>query len=75
MLRKGTYARTFTWDGVNWTGPSDTGNPKGAPFPPGDYTLTVSTTPGTLEVRDAGATDAGNTAAAIDATFPIRLVR
>jgi len=65
----------MTDGGVNWTGPSDTGNPKGAPFPPGDYTLTVSTTPGTLEVRDAGATDAGNTAAAIDATFPIRLVR
>jgi hypothetical protein len=74
-LSKGTYSRTFTWDGVNWSGPSDTGNPKGAPFPPGDYTLTVSTTPGTLDVRDAGATDAGSTMAAINATFPVRLVR
>lgn len=38
----GSYPGSFTWDGVNWTGPSDFGNPKGAPFPPGDYTLTVS---------------------------------
>jgi hypothetical protein len=38
----GSYPGTFAWDGVNWTGPSDFGNPKGEPFPPGDYTLTVS---------------------------------
>ncbi|NOZ00800.1 MAG: hypothetical protein GXP54_02795 [Deltaproteobacteria bacterium] len=41
-LKKGEYAGVFQWDGVNWAGPSDTGNPKGQPFPPGTYTLTVS---------------------------------
>jgi hypothetical protein len=40
-LRKGIYHRTFDWDGRNWTGPSDTFAPKGPPFPPGDYTLTI----------------------------------
>ncbi|WP_170228752.1 hypothetical protein [Polyangium fumosum] len=38
----GTYPGSFTWDGVNWNGPSDFGAPKGEPFPPGDYTLSVS---------------------------------
>lgn len=38
----GSYEHVFTWDGVNWNGPSDTGNPKGEPFPPGIYTLEVS---------------------------------
>ena len=38
----GTYPGTFSWDGVNWNGPSDFGAPKGEPFPPGDYTLRVS---------------------------------
>jgi hypothetical protein len=37
----GTYPATFAWHGRNWNGPSDTGAPEGAPFPPGDYTLTV----------------------------------
>ena len=32
----------FAWDGLNWWGPSDTGNEPGLPFPVGDYTLTVS---------------------------------
>jgi hypothetical protein len=73
-IPKGTYTRSFTWDGVNWTGPSDTGNPKGKAFPPGDYTLTISTTPGTLAKEDAGA-DAGHSSAKLEATFPIRLVR
>jgi len=41
-LPAGTYPGIFQWDGVNWSGPSDTGNPKGPPFPPGDYTLVVS---------------------------------
>jgi hypothetical protein len=39
----GTYPATFTWTGENWSGPSDTNNPKGPPFPPGDYTLLVTT--------------------------------
>jgi hypothetical protein len=37
----GTYRHTMVWDGRNWNGPSDTGNPEGPPFPAGDYTLTV----------------------------------
>ena len=41
-VRKGTFRHTFKWDGRNWLGPSDTGLAKGAPFPPGDYTLLVS---------------------------------
>jgi hypothetical protein len=43
-LHPGTYPGVFEWDGKNWNGPSDTGNPKGPPFPPGEYTLDVSTT-------------------------------
>ncbi|MEZ4266609.1 MAG: hypothetical protein R3F39_09545 [Myxococcota bacterium] len=41
-LPAGTVAGSFDWDGVNWIGPSDTGNPKGAPFPPGAYTVSLS---------------------------------
>jgi hypothetical protein len=37
----GEYADVFEWEGTNWNGPSDTGNPKGAPFPPGEYTLVI----------------------------------
>jgi hypothetical protein len=48
----GTYHRTFSWDGRNWTGPSDYGNPEGPPFPAGDYTLTVASAAGSL--GDAG---------------------
>jgi hypothetical protein len=43
-LHPGSYAGAFSWDGKNWNGPSDTGNPKGAPFPPGTYTLSVRAT-------------------------------
>ncbi|MDI1477162.1 hypothetical protein [Polyangium sp. y55x31] len=42
VVLAGTYPSTFSWDGVNWTGPSDFNNPKGQPFPPGDYTLEVN---------------------------------
>lgn len=38
---QGTFAESFDWDGVNWTGPSDFGNPKGKLFPPGTYTFLV----------------------------------
>jgi hypothetical protein len=41
-LSAGTYVTTFAWDGKNWLGPSDTGNPKGPAFPPGKYTLTLT---------------------------------
>ena len=35
------YEFSMSWDGVNWTGPSDFGNPKGDPFPPGNYRVEV----------------------------------
>jgi hypothetical protein len=40
-LKKGTYRHAFEWDGRNWSGPSDTQNPKGKPFPAGTYDVTV----------------------------------
>ena len=43
-LRAGTSAGMFTWDGKNWMGPSDTGNPEGASFPAGTYTFMISAT-------------------------------
>lgn len=49
----GTYERSFAWSGENWSGPSDYGQPKGAPFPPGTYTVSVNAT-GTVDV-DGGA--------------------
>jgi len=42
VLKKGSYAHSFAWDGRNWTGPSDFGNPKGKPFPAGTYDVTVT---------------------------------
>lgn len=41
-LKEGTYLHFFEWDGRNWTGPSDTGNPKGKPFPAGTYDVKVT---------------------------------
>jgi hypothetical protein len=41
-IKKGTYEHAFEWDGRNWTGPSDFGNPKGKPFPAGTYDVTVT---------------------------------
>ncbi|HKQ54918.1 MAG TPA: hypothetical protein VJT12_03405 [Methyloceanibacter sp.] len=52
-LPAGTYHRAFQWDGHNWSGPSDTNNPKGALFPAGDYVLAVETREGTI--GDGGA--------------------
>jgi hypothetical protein len=52
----GTYSMTFTWDGRNWNGPSDTANEEGRLFPAGDYQLAVSTAPGS--VGDAGGAQA-----------------
>jgi hypothetical protein len=43
-IEKGTHLLYFEWDGKNWAGPSDTSNPKGPPFPPGTYQLTVRLT-------------------------------
>ena len=41
-LPKGTWTSSFHWTGRNWEGPSDTGNPMGAPFPAGSYTFRAS---------------------------------
>ncbi len=41
-LAAGRYKHVFAWDGRNWDGGSDTSNPKGPLFPPGEYTLEVS---------------------------------
>jgi|WetSurMetagenome_2_1015567.scaffolds.fasta_scaffold40866_1 hypothetical protein len=40
-LKKGVYPRSFVWEGKNWEGRSDTGNPLGDPFPAGNYMLNV----------------------------------
>ncbi len=40
-LSAGVHLAVFSWDGRNWYGPSDTMNPKGDPFPVGEYTLNV----------------------------------
>ena len=40
-LVPGSYPGEFTWNGVNWTGPSDTNNPFGPPFPAGDYVVST----------------------------------
>lgn len=40
-LKKGEYKHAFEWDGLNWSGPSDTNNPKGKAFPAGTYDVTV----------------------------------
>lgn len=36
-LVAGEYSGTLGWHGRNWNGPSDTGEPEGAEFPPGTY--------------------------------------
>ena len=42
MLNVGSHSAAFAWDGTNWTGPSDYGAPKGAPFAPGTYEFVVT---------------------------------
>ena len=41
-LKVGKYVHKIEWDGRNWTGPSDTSNPKGKLFPAGTYDITVT---------------------------------
>jgi hypothetical protein len=53
----GSHPRQISWHGRNWNGPSDTGNPEGAAFPPGTYTITLGAT-GTRHTADASV-DAG----------------
>lgn len=44
----GSYYHAIAWDGRNWSGPSDTGNPEGASFPVGTYLVTLTAT-GTID--------------------------
>jgi hypothetical protein len=62
-LHAGRYGGAFSWDGKNWNGPSDTGNAKGAAFPPGTYSLTV---------RAAGTH--ASSSFSVSATLAIRLI-
>lgn len=41
ILEPGTFQDSIEWDGRNWFGPSDFGNPVGDPFPPGEYSFAV----------------------------------
>jgi hypothetical protein len=66
-LKQGSYPAKFTWSKNNWLGPSDTGNPEGAPFPVGDYTLTVSAV-GSIITPDS------ETPFSVTGTMPIHLV-
>lgn len=58
--------RVIDWTGRQWAGPSDTHNPFGAPFAPGEYAVAVSTT-----VGDARA---DSTPHIIEAKFYFKLV-
>lgn len=42
QVQAGAHQESFEWQGRNWGGPSDTSNPVGPPFPPGEYRLQVS---------------------------------
>jgi hypothetical protein len=66
VLKNGSYPASFKWDGKNWGGPSDTNNPKGPPFPPGHYTLTVS-------AKGAILTPGPAVPFVVTGTFPIEL--
>lgn len=66
-LDPGTYAGAIEWDGRNWFGPSDFGNPPGDPFPPGDYLFVVRAA-GQYRLSD-GSTPSWD----ISATAPIRV--
>jgi hypothetical protein len=41
-LTQGKFEASFDWPGKQWSGPSDTSQPLGAPFPPGSYTVQVA---------------------------------
>jgi hypothetical protein len=59
-LDRGTKTAKIEWPGKQWDGPSDTGAPLGAPFPPGEYAVTV--------------TFGGATEGTVTATLPIVVV-
>jgi hypothetical protein len=64
-LAAGEYPMAFSWSGKNWNGPSDTGAPKGSPFPAGKYELTV---------KALGTTSSAGTPFAVTATLQIQLL-
>jgi hypothetical protein len=66
-LHQGVYHASFNWDGVNWSGPSDTSNPKGAPFPAGSYRLDITAT------GYRGPIDASSAQFTINAAFGVNL--
>jgi hypothetical protein len=66
-LPAGTYPGSFSWEGINWGGPSDTGQPFGPPFPPGSYTLEVSALGDVMDMN-------GTVPFSVTGTFPIHLV-
>ncbi len=66
-LTAGTFHGTFEWDGTNWMGPSDTGNPHGPAFPVGTYAVRVSA----VGTRTVGGVTTPFTVAS---TLPITLV-
>lgn len=68
LLTPGTYADSIEWDGRNWFGPSDFGNPPGEAFPPGEYLFVVRGA-GTIRRAD-GSTSEWD----ISATAPIVVV-
>jgi hypothetical protein len=65
-LQPGAFPESFSWMGHNWLGPSDTGNPMGAPFPAGEYQVLVS-------VAGAQRTAMGDQAFSVQATLGITL--
>jgi hypothetical protein len=65
-LPAGCPTGTVHWEGVNWSGPSDTNNPKGAPFPPGDYVVKIRQTGWFLP-------DASSQTFEIDATITVTI--
>lgn len=82
-VRAGVYPATFDWDGVNWFGPSDTGNRKGAAFPPGLYRLDITARGSIGSAPPPSAPDAGGFGAAppeglpaftISAAYAVKIV-
>jgi len=54
-LHAASYPAEFSWTGRNWSGPSDTMNPLGEPFPAGRYTLHVTAMGAVASSVDGGA--------------------
>ena len=62
----GSYTVNFVWDGHTWSGPSDTMQKPGAPFPPGIYELSVT-------AQGQYQTATGKAPYSMTATLPIQL--